>query len=59
MAAKKSLMEKAMAAAKKVIAKPAAKKVIAKPAAKKVIAKPAAKKSSSSGLKQFKSYAPK
>ena len=59
MAAKKSLMEKAMAAAKKVIAKPAAKKVIAKPAAKKVIAKPAAKKPSSSGLKQFKSYAPK
>ena len=41
MVQKKSLMEKAMAAAKKVIAKkPAAKKVIAKkPAAKKVIAK--------------------
>ena len=55
MAEKKSLMEKAMAAAKKVIAKPsakkatsqkkvAAKKVIAKPSAKKVIAKPSAKK---------------
>ena len=41
MVAKKSLMEKAMAAAKKVIAKPAAKKVVP---AKKVIAKPAAKK---------------
>jgi DnaK suppressor protein len=46
MAEKKSLMEKAMAAAKKVIAKPAAKKATAtkKAAAKKVIAKPAAKK---------------
>ena len=86
MAAKKSLMEKAMAAAKKVIAKPVAKKVIAKPVAKKVIAKPVAKKvvakpvakkvvakpvakkvvakpvakkSSSSGLKEFRSYTPK
>ena len=57
MVQKKSLMEKAMAAAKKVIAKkPAAKKVIAKkPAAKKVIAKkPAAK-----GLKTFKAYSPR
>jgi DnaK suppressor protein len=44
MVKKKSFMDKALAAAKKVIAKPAAKKVIAKPAAKKVIAKPAAKK---------------
>ena len=45
MAEKKSLMEKAMAAAKKVIAKPAAKKATAtkKAVAKKVIAKPAAK----------------
>jgi len=74
MAGKKSLMEKAMAAAKKVIAKPSAKKVIAKPSAKKVIAKPSAKKViakpsakkaipikkvTSSGLKQFKSYTPK
>jgi len=39
MAEKKSLMEKAMAAAKKVIAKPSAKKVIAKPSAKKVFSK--------------------
>jgi DnaK suppressor protein len=44
MVKKKSFMDKALAAAKKVIAKPAAKKVIAKPAAKKIIAKPAAKK---------------
>ena len=35
MAGKKSLMEKAMAAAKKVITKPSAKKVITKPSAKK------------------------
>jgi len=44
MVIKKSFMDKAMAAAKKVMAKPAAKKVMAKPAAKKVMAKPAAKK---------------
>jgi DnaK suppressor protein len=44
MVKKKSFMDKAMAAAKKVMAKPAAKKVMAKPAAKKVMAKPAAKK---------------
>jgi len=49
MAQKKSLMQKAIDAAKKVVAKPAAKKptakkVVAKPAAKKVVAKPAAKK---------------
>ena len=61
MVAKKSLMEKAMAAAKKVIAKPAAKKVVP---AKKVIAKPAAKKintvkKTSSGFKEFKTYSPK
>ena len=73
MAEKKSLMEKAMAAAKKVIAKPTAKKAASpkKVAAKKVIAKPTAKKAASpkkvtpikkvtsSGLKQFKSYTPK
>jgi len=44
MVQKKSLMQKAIDAAKKVVAKPAAKKVVAKPAAKKVVAKPAAKK---------------
>ena len=69
MAEKKSLMEKAMAAAKKVIAKPSAKKVTSskKVAAKKVTSpkKVAAKKVTpikkvtSSGLKQFKSYTPK
>ena len=67
MAEKKSLMEKAMAAAKKVIAKPSAKKATSqkKVAAKKVITKPSAKnvtpikKVTSSGLKQFKSYTPK
>ena len=69
MAEKKSLMEKAMAAAKKVITKPSAKKaaspkkVIAKKAAspKKVIAKKVTsiKKVTSTGLKQFKSYTPK
>ena len=53
MAEKKSLMEKAMAAAKKVIAKPTAKKA-ASP--KKVTP---IKKVTSSGLKQFKSYTPK
>jgi hypothetical protein len=45
MAEKKSLMEKAMAAAKKVITKPSAKKATPKKAvAKKVITKPSAKK---------------
>ena len=45
MAQKKSLMQKAIDAAKKVVAKPAAKKVVAKPAAKKPAAKkPTAKK---------------
>ena len=53
MAEKKSLMEKAMAAAKKVIAKPANKKATS---TKKVVA---IKKVSSSGLKEFKSYTPK
>ena len=49
MAEKKSLMEKAMAAAKKVITKPSAKKATSpkKVAAKKVIAKPLAKKATS------------
>ena len=49
MAEKKSLMEKAMAAAKKVIAKPSAKKATSqkKVAAKKVITKPSAKKATS------------
>ena len=63
MVKKKTFMDKAMAAAKKVMAKPAAKKVVAKPAAKKVVAKPAAKKVASNlnkkQLKQFQSYAPK
>ena len=69
MAEKKSLMEKAMAAAKKVITKPSSKKaaspkkVVAKKAAspKKVVAKKATpiKKVTSTGLKQFKSYTPK
>jgi len=57
MVQKKSLMEKAMAAAKKAISKkPAAKKAISKkPAAKKAISKkPAAKK-----LKTFKAYTPR
>ena len=49
MAEKKSLMEKAMAAAKKVIAKPTTKKATSpkKVAAKKVIAKPTTKKATS------------
>jgi DnaK suppressor protein len=69
MAGKKSLMEKAMAAAKKVITKPSAKKatspkkVVAKkaPSPKKVVAKKVTpiKKITSTGLKQFKSYTPK
>ena len=50
MAEKKSLMEKAMAAAKKVITKPTTKKATSpkKVAAKKVIAKPTTKKATSS-----------
>ena len=65
MVKKKTFMDKAMAAAKKVMAKPAAKKVVAKkPAAKKVVArKPAAKKVASNlnkqQLKQFRAYTPK
>ena len=63
MVKKKSFMDKAMAAAKKVMAKPAAKKVMAKPAAKKVVAKPAAKKvvakSNKKQLKQFQTYSRK
>jgi len=75
MVKKKSFMDKAMAAAKKVMAKPAAKKVMAKPAAKKVMAKPAAKTAAkkvmakpaakkvmarkNQQLKQFKTYIPK
>ena len=60
MVAKKSLMEKAMDAVKKVTAKPVAKKT----PAKKLTAKPVAKKTptkkiSSSGLKEFKVYTPK
>jgi len=68
MAQKKSLMQKAIDAAKKVVAKPitpkkAAKKVVAKPitpkkAAKKVVAKPITPKNSG-GLKKFNSYKPK
>ena len=60
MVVKKSLMEKAMDAAKKVISKPAPKKATAKPAPKKATAKPAPKKKlSSSGLKEFKTYSAK
>jgi DnaK suppressor protein len=44
MVEKQSIFAKAVAAAKKAVAKPAAKKVVAKPAAKKAVAKPAAKK---------------
>ena len=51
MGIKKSFMDKAMAAAKKVMAKPAAKKVMAKPAAKKVMAKPGQQQ-----LKKFQTY---
>ena len=58
MAEKKSLMEKAMAAAKKVIAKPAAKKVTStKNAAANNVT--AIKQVTPSGLKKFKSYTPK
>ena len=54
MVKKKTFMDKAMAAAKKVMAKPAAKKVMAKPAAKKVTSK-----LNTQQLKQFKTYIPK
>jgi len=72
MVKKKSFMDKAMAAAKKVMAKPIAKKVMAKPIAKKVMAKPIAKKvmakpiakkvvskPNKKELKKFQTYAPK
>ncbi len=65
MAQKKSLMQKAIEAAKKVVAKPttpkkSAKKVVAKPttpkkSAKKVVAKPTTPKKSE-GLKRFNAY---
>ena len=68
MAQKKSLMQKAIDAAKKVVSKPitpkkAAKKVVAKPitpkkVAKKVVAKPITPKNPG-GLKKFNSYKPK
>jgi len=68
MAQKKSLMQKAIDAAKKVVAKPitpkkVAKKVVAKPitpkkVAKKVVAKPITPKKAGA-LKQFNSYTPK
>ena len=68
MAQKKSLMQKAIDAAKKVVAKPiipkkVAKKVVAKPiipkkVAKKVVAKPITPKNLG-GLKKFNSYKPK
>jgi len=68
MAQKKSLMQKAIDAAKKVVSKPAApkkaaKKVVSKPAApkkaaKKVVSKPAAPKKAGR-LKKFNSYIPK
>jgi DnaK suppressor protein len=72
MVKKKSFMDKAMAAAKKVMAKPTDKKVTPKPVAKKVTPKPVAKKvtpkpvakkvtskSNIHQLKQFKTYVPK
>jgi DnaK suppressor protein len=60
MAEKKSLMEKAMAAAKKVIAKPSAKKTTTpkKTVAKKVIAKPSAKKTTTPKKTVAKKVAP-
>jgi DnaK suppressor protein len=60
MAEKKSLMEKAMAAAKKVITKPSAKKAASpkKVAAKKVITKPSAKKAASPKKVAAKKTAP-
>ena len=54
MVKKKSFMDKAMAAAKKVMAKPTDKKVTPKPVAKKVTSK-----SNIHQLKQFKTYVPK
>ena len=54
MAQKKSLMQKAIDAAKKVVAKP----IIPKKAAKKVVAKPITPKNPG-GLKKFNSYKPK
>ena len=54
MAQKKSLMQKAIDAAKKVVAKP----ITPKKAAKKVVAKPITPKNSG-GLKKFNSYKPK
>ena len=54
MAQKKSLMQKAIDAAKKVVAKP----ITPKKATKKVIAKPITPKNSR-GLKKFNSYKPK
>jgi len=54
MAQKKSLMQKAIDAAKKVVAKP----ITPKKAAKKVVAKPITPKNSR-GLKKFNSYKPK
>jgi len=65
MAQKKSLMQKAIDAAKKVVAKPVAPKKVApkKVAPKKVVAKPVAPKKvakkKSGSLKQFNSYIPK
>ena len=44
MVEKQSIFAKAVAAAKKAVAKPAAKKAVTKPAAKKAVTKPAAKK---------------
>ena len=58
MAQKKSLMQKAIEAAKKVVAKPVAPKKVAKKVAKKVVAKPVAAKKVG-GLKEFNSYKPK
>ena len=54
MAQKKSLMQKAIDAAKKVVSKP----ITPKKAAKKVVAKPITPKNSG-GLKKFNSYKPK
>jgi len=68
MVKKKSLMQKAIDAAKKVVAKPvAAKKVVAKPVAAKKVAKPVAAKKvakpvvpkKTGTLKQFNSYTSK
>jgi len=63
MAQKKSLMQKAIDAAKKVVAKPVAPKKAAKPVAPKKAAKPVAPKKAAQkktgSLKQFNSYTPK